>query len=80
MIWSATAYHDMYHASLKMFTNRFVQSGTQAVTTNSYGRAPGDGFNTPEIAQHRETAAMLAREVVDRQSGVAFVCGSLGPW
>jgi S-methylmethionine-dependent homocysteine/selenocysteine methylase len=83
-IWSATALvHEEYHQTLKSVHKSFLDAGSQAITTNSYGVVPGVGFSTDEISRYCTTAAMLAREVVgdqaNDQSTSLFVLGSLGP-
>lgn len=91
-IWSAAAVvHPKYHSILKNVHRSFVNAGSQAITTNSYGIVPAAGFNENEIAKYVAIAGRLARESVSnpRPAGedsndttptaAALVFGSLGP-
>mmetsp|Transcript_35224 Transcript_35224/g.84163 ORF Transcript_35224/g.84163 Transcript_35224/m.84163 type:complete len:396 (+) Transcript_35224:171-1358(+) len=87
-IWSATAIvHERYHAILEEVHRSFIRSGSQVVTTNSYGIVPGVGFNDgKEVIHLTSLAGEIARKSVFRGSGdidkeeqQALVLGSLGP-
>ena len=77
-IWSATAVvNPQYHPILQQVHQSFVDAGSQAITTNSYGITPGVGFSEAEIATYAAEAGRLARESVVSTS--TLVLGSLGP-
>ena len=78
-IWSATAVvNEKYHALLQKVHESFLESGSQAITTNSYGIVPGICFNAKECAKYMDMAGRIARDAVSQQS-TGFVFGSLGP-
>ncbi|KAL9183517.1 hypothetical protein ACHAXT_004373 [Thalassiosira profunda] len=78
-IWSATAItHVEYHSVVEDVHKSFLQAGSQAVTTNSYGITPGVGFTDGEEVQRLVgKAGEIARRAVDNSG--ALVLGSLGP-
>lgn len=81
-LWSATAVvHTEYHDTLRAVHRSFLEAGSQAITTNTYGIIPSVGFTKEEIAQYCESAAQLARQVVDERTSApkAWVLRSLGP-
>ncbi|KAG7361717.1 vitamin B12-dependent methionine synthase family protein [Nitzschia inconspicua] len=95
-IWSATALvHPEYHDILEQVHGSFLQSGSNFITTNSYGVVPGVGFNEQEIECYTNQAGMIARQAVTKfmsstrsdnnfndremQQEKVFVLGSLGP-
>jgi len=80
-LWSATAVvHPKYHSTLCKVHNSFLEAGSDAITTNSYGIVPGVGFSRAEMAVHGDTAGRLARKTVnDSQKTTSIVLGSLGP-
>lgn len=76
-IWSATAVvKPEYHSVLKQVHQSFVEAGSDAITTNSYGIVPGVGFSNAEIVEHVACAGRIARESVPPST---LVLGSLGP-
>jgi S-methylmethionine-dependent homocysteine/selenocysteine methylase len=78
-IWSATALvHEKHHETLRQVHASFLQAGSVAVTTNSYGVVPGVGFVTEERRKYIGLSGKIAREAVSTQNG-GFVFGSLGP-
>ncbi|GKY94363.1 hypothetical protein MPSEU_000402200 [Mayamaea pseudoterrestris] len=82
--WSAEALMDPnYHSILYQVHDSFLQAGSSAVTTNSYGCVPGVGFTIEELQGLCATAGRIARSVVhDEQSNAPrplYVLGSLGP-
>eukprot|EP00978_Attheya_sp_CCMP212_P010014 scaffold23974_cov52-Attheya_sp.AAC.6 len=83
-IWSATAVVNAnYHVILKDVHKSFINAGSQAITTNSYGVVPGVGFSVGSIAKYVATAGRLAREAVTESAihggQSALVLGSLPP-
>ncbi|KAL7482082.1 hypothetical protein ACHAW6_007776 [Cyclotella cf. meneghiniana] len=82
-IWSATAIiHDKYHSTLERVHRSFIEAGSQAITTNSYGIIPGVGFTDgEEVKRLMGIAGEIARRSVTTDSGTAsaLVLGSLGP-
>lgn len=83
-IWSATALvHSRYHGILEDVHTSFLQSGSNAITTNSYGVVPGVGFKPQEISKYIQESGKIARSAVqkhkDRSKTPAFVLGSVGP-
>ena len=83
-IWSATALvHSQYHGILEDVHTSFLQSGSNAITTNSYGVVPGVGFKPQEISEYIRESGKIARSAVkkhkDRSKSPAFVLGSMGP-
>ena len=65
-IWSATAIvNEKYHDVLKEVHTSFLDAGSMAVTTNSYGIIPGVGFNLEEIKQYTSISGKIARDCVD---------------
>jgi methionine synthase I (cobalamin-dependent) len=61
---------------LKHVHKSFVEAGSDAITTNSYGIVPGVGFSLPEIVKHVACAGKIARESVLPST---LVLASLGP-
>ena len=57
----------------------FLDAGSDAITTNSYGVTPGVGFSEAEITKHVATAGKIARDVANAYSTQKLVLGSLGP-
>lgn len=83
-IWSATAIiNEKYHDILKDVHNSFLDAGSMAVTTNSYGIIPGVGFNLKQIEQYVTLSGKIARDCVDthndKNKTKKLVFGSLGP-
>lgn len=65
-IWSATAIvNSCYHSTLLQVHRSYLDSGAQAITTNSYGIVPGVGFTDEEIVQHCSAAGRLARQAIE---------------
>lgn len=86
---------DEYHSTVQEVHTSFMEAGSQAVTTNSYGISPGVGFTDP-VERHDlvATSGRLARESVTHfiaskksqqdepqqdDQSDCFVLGSLGP-
>jgi S-methylmethionine-dependent homocysteine/selenocysteine methylase len=64
-IWSATALvHPEYHPILEQVHTSFLQSGSNFITTNSYGVVPGVGFKEEEITTYLQLAGQIARQAV----------------
>lgn len=83
-IWSATALvHPQYHSILEDVHTSFLQSGSNAITTNSYGVVPGVGFDEHQISEYMEQSGKIARRAIqkhnDHSASPAFAFGSLGP-
>ena len=82
-IWSATAVvNKQFHPTLKNVHRSFIDSGSQAITTNSYGITPGVGFSRDEMTKYVDIAGRLARESTQegaKEGGATVVLGSLGP-
>ena len=83
-IWSATALvHPQYHNTLEDVHTAFLQSGSNAITTNSYGVVPGVGFDEHEISKYTDLSGKIARSAAQKHyvhsSSPTFVFGSLGP-
>ena len=83
-IWSATAVvHPQYHDILADVHNSFLQSGSNAITTNSYGVVPGVGFDENQISEYVAQSGKIARSAARNynihSTSPAFVFGSLGP-
>jgi methionine synthase I (cobalamin-dependent) len=61
----------------------FLQSGSNAITTNSYGVVPGVGFDEHQISDYMQQSGKIARSALqkhnDQSNATAFVFGSLGP-
>ena len=80
--WSVTAVvHDEYHETLRAVHRSFLEAGSQAITTNTYGIIPSVGFSSAELQHYCEITAQIARQVVQelREDSLAYVLGSLGP-
>lgn len=78
-IWSATAVvNQQYHQSLKDVHRRFIDAGSNAITTNSYGITPGVGFSRDNMIKYVDVAGRLARESTE-EGNDTIVLGSLGP-
>eukprot|EP00532_Pseudo-nitzschia_australis_P008778 CAMPEP_0168169014 /NCGR_PEP_ID=MMETSP0139_2-20121125/3416_1 /TAXON_ID=44445 /ORGANISM="Pseudo-nitzschia australis, Strain 10249 10 AB" /LENGTH=355 /DNA_ID=CAMNT_0008086413 /DNA_START=106 /DNA_END=1173 /DNA_ORIENTATION=- len=83
-IWSAIALvHPQYNAVLEDVHTAFLQSGSNAITTNSYGVVPGVGFDEQEIFKYIDLSGKIARSATQKQCvhspSPTFVLGSLGP-
>lgn len=81
-IWSATAIvNEQYHTIVYDVHKSFIDAGSQAITTNSYGITPGVGFNDgDEVRRLVGVAGDIARRAVsDGQQSTSLVLGSLGP-
>ena len=83
-IWSAKAIVDaQYHSILEEVHNSFIDAGSHAITTNSYGITPGVGFvDGEEVKRLVALSGQIARRVVTNTSSsnpTALVLGSLGP-
>lgn len=80
-IWSATALvHEQYHTILEDVHTDFLESGSDAITTNSYGVCPGVGFDSDDISKYIAIAGKIARRATQKSSGTnKYVLGSLGP-
>ena len=82
-IWSATAIvNEKYHSILEEVHKSFIDSGSQAITTNSYGITPGVGFTDgDEVKRLVGISGEIARKAAtdNKQEYVALVLGSLGP-
>ena len=88
-IWSAKAIVDaQYHSILEEVHNSFIDAGSHAITTNSYGITPGVGFvDGEEVKRLVAISGQIARRVVTKTSSsnptasnpTALVLGSLGP-
>lgn len=81
-IWSATAIvNKEYHGILEEVHRSFIDAGSQAITTNSYGITPGVGFTDgDEVKRLVGISGEIARRAAtDGQESVALVLGSLGP-
>jgi len=82
--WSAYAItHDQYHSVVEDVHKSFIDAGSQAITTNSYGITPGVGFTDGgEVKRLVGISGEIARRAVTGTSlsnPVALVLGSLGP-
>lgn len=83
-IWSATAIvNEQFHSIVEDVHKSFIDAGSQAITTNSYGITPGVGFTDgEEVKRLVGVAGDIARRVVTPSTSshpVALVLGSLGP-
>jgi S-methylmethionine-dependent homocysteine/selenocysteine methylase len=90
-LWSATAIvHAEYHSVVEDVHRSFLQAGSNAITTNTYGLVPGVGFSLDEISKYCLQAGEIARESVKNYKSITenkvsmdqpgpFVFGSLGP-
>ena len=82
-LWSATAIvHEKYHSTLEKVHKSFVEAGSQAITTNSYGIVPGVGFTDgEEVKRLTGIAGQIGRRAVTKSDGTrsALILGSLGP-
>jgi S-methylmethionine-dependent homocysteine/selenocysteine methylase len=82
-IWSATAIvRSEFHETLEQVHMAFLEAGSQAITTNSYGIVPGVGFtDIEEREKYIATAGQIARRAVEKHHDTkqAYVMGSLGP-
>lgn len=64
-IWSATALvNPQYHDVLKQVHLSFLQSGSNAITTNSFGVVPGVGFMPDDITNYVALSGKIARDAV----------------
>ena len=77
-IWSATAIvNEEYHRILEEVHKSFIDAGSQAITTNSYGITPGVGFTDgDEVKRLVGISGEIARRAA---TDGALVLGSLGP-
>mmetsp|Transcript_18307 Transcript_18307/g.39569 ORF Transcript_18307/g.39569 Transcript_18307/m.39569 type:complete len:333 (-) Transcript_18307:180-1178(-) len=83
-IWSATAIvNEQYHSIVEDVHRSFIDAGSQAITTNSYGITPGVGFTDgEEVKRLVGIAGEIARRAVTTSTSsnpAALVLGSLGP-
>lgn len=81
-IWSATAIvHEKYHHIVEKVHRSFIEAGSQAITTNSYGIIPGAGFTDgEEVKRLTGIAGEIGRRAVTKDgTATALVLGSLGP-
>merc|ERR1711862_897786 len=80
-IWSATAVvQERYNSILNDVHQSFIQSGSDMITTNSYGIIPGAGFSKEDIKTYVDQAGKIAFESAKNNNGArSLVCGSLGP-
>jgi len=81
-IWSATAIvNEKYHTIVEDVHKSFINAGSQAITTNSYGITPGVGFTDGnEVKRLVGISGEIARRAVtDGHESIALVLGSLGP-
>lgn len=81
-IWSATAIvHEKYHNTVEKVHRSFIEAGSQAITTNSYGIIPGVGFTDgDEVKRLTGIAGDIGRRAVTNDGiANALVLGSLGP-
>jgi S-methylmethionine-dependent homocysteine/selenocysteine methylase len=79
-IWSATAVvNEQYHKTLKDVHKSFIDSGSHAITTNSYGITPGVGFSRDDVIKYVDMAGRLARESTKEGDDTIIIFGSLGP-
>ncbi len=71
-IWSATAIvHSKYHSILKSVHESFIEAGSDAITTNSYGIVPGVGFRDgKEVVRLMGLAGEIARKAATANSDV----------
>ena len=64
-IWSANALvHSEHHDVLRDVHLSFLQSGSNAITTNSFGVTPGVGFTPDEISKYVRLSGRIARDAV----------------
>lgn len=78
-IWSATAVvNEQYHQSLTDVHRSFIDAGSDAITTNSYGITPGVGFSRDDIVKYVGMAGQLAKRSTNNSKNT-IVFGSLGP-
>ena len=68
-----------HHSTLGQVHASFLNAGSHAVTTNSYGVIPGVGFNAADRAKLIDLAGKIARQAVQSSKPGSFVLGSLGP-
>ena len=83
-LWSATALvHPQYHKILEDVHNSFLQSGSNAITTNSYGVVPGLGFDEHQMSKYIDQSGKIARSSTQKHNLHSplptFIFGSLGP-
>ena len=80
-IWSAIAIvDDQWHTALSDVHESFIDAGSQAITTNSYGITPGVGFtNVEERKRLVGISGMIAQKTASKSSTPVLVLGSLGP-
>lgn len=78
-IWSATALvNSQYHSVLEDVHRSFIEAGSHAITTNSYGVVPGVGFDDhAEVGRLCKLAGQIARRAASEDN--VLVLGSLGP-
>jgi S-methylmethionine-dependent homocysteine/selenocysteine methylase len=78
-IWSAAALvNPEYNGCIEAVHRSFLDSGCNAITTNSYGVVPGVGFDNQEITKYMKLAGQIARRSCQSHPNT-FVLGSLGP-
>ena len=76
--------NEEFHNTLEQVHTSFLNAGSRAITTNSYGVVPGVGFDSIEDrSKYIGLAGKIARRAVDNHNtangGDGFVFGSLGP-
>ena len=73
--------HPQYHGTLEDVHSSFLSSGSNIITTNSYGVVPGVGFEESQISKYMDIAGQIARRAVQKHTSTepCFVLGSLGP-
>lgn len=78
-IWSATAVvNEQYHQCLKDVHRSFIDAGSDAITSNSYGVTPGVGFSRDDVVKYVGLAGQLARQSTGEDEST-LVFGSMGP-
>lgn len=77
-IWSAIGIlNEQYHTIVEDVHRSFINAGSQAITTNSYGITPGVGFTDGhEVKRLVGISGAIARRVASQNT---LVLGSLGP-
>ena len=65
-----------YYGILEQVHQSFIEAGSQAITTNSYGVTPGVGFSREEVSKYGALAGTIARKAAGND---CLVLGSLGP-
>merc|ERR1719410_145427 len=82
-IWSASAVvSEKFHPILQNVHRSFCASGSDIITTNSYGIIPGVGFSRVDIQKYIKVSGKIAFEsslLEETPNGRPLVFGSLGP-